>query len=197
MGYIDGSTKLVNQPLGNTKDAVQAENDLVKSTPLPSQAEFPNPRDNLMKILVDRTRDLNYNIPDAVIPTNKETSERPHQGCLGISFATFGDVIVQDGEMTAKLRTKYFSKRDGTPISDLKGQISKTRLFGQSHWMHAFNEVPIPKIITFSDTFAAPRALSRFLIPILILKESNVMRFQRISQGITWIVLRVHRVYIN
>ena len=114
--------------------------------------------------LVDRTRQLNYNIPDTVIPTSKEIIET--QQALGLSYATFGDVIIQDGNMVAQLRTKYFNKRDETPIKDLKGEISKTRLFGQTHWMHTCNEVIIPNSSILSQYI--PRALLNWLKPTLI-----------------------------
>lgn len=144
MGHVPTPPELPSQSIDSTQDTLHSEKESWKTTPSASQADSSSPGDNDMQLLVDRTRELNYNVPDAVIPTTEETSNNPYQRAMGLSFATFGDVIVQDGQMAAQLRTKYFSDRNETPIRDLKGQVSKTRFFGQSHWMHAFTEVPNP-----------------------------------------------------
>ena len=144
IGYVPKSPKVAIHTIRNAVDALQLEKGSSNSTPLTSLKSAPSLKHNDIQELVNRTSRLNYNVADALIPTEKELANLPYQQGLGVCFATFGDVIVQDGEMAAQLRTKYFSKSDETPIQDLKGQISKTRFFGQSHWMHAFKEVLNP-----------------------------------------------------
>lgn len=59
---------------------------------------------------------------------------------MGLSFSTFEDVIIQDGDERNTLRTKVFTDSNSTPIHDLKGTLCKTRFFGQSHWMNSFKQ---------------------------------------------------------
>jgi hypothetical protein len=59
---------------------------------------------------------------------------------MGLSFSTFEDVIIQDGDERNTLRTKVFTDSNSTPIHDLKGTLCKTRFFGQSHWMNTFKQ---------------------------------------------------------
>jgi hypothetical protein len=79
-------------------------------------------------------------LPDAMSATVEEVKGTRWQQALGISYSTFNDVIVEDGTNRAKIRTKFFNQSDNTPIKDLRGSMSKTRFFGQSHWMSSFDE---------------------------------------------------------
>jgi hypothetical protein len=74
--------------------------------------------------------------PNLLSPEERESSV-----ALGLNFSTFGDVIVSDGTGNVKLRTKYFKSDETQPIKELKGMISKARFFGNSHWMHSFEQV--------------------------------------------------------
>ena len=89
-------------------------------------------------------------LPDAMTTTVEEVKSARWQEALGISFSTFNDVIVEDGTSSAKIRTKFFNRSDSTPIKDLKGCMSKTRFFGQSHWMSSFDE----QVCTLSERSA-------------------------------------------
>lgn len=80
-------------------------------------------------------------LPDAMHATDEEMKGTRWQKALGICFSTFNDVIVEDGNNTAKIRTKFFNSDDLTPIQELRGSVSKTRFFGQSHWMNSFQQV--------------------------------------------------------
>jgi len=135
---------MISKPIALPLDTLQSEKGSLTSTPSTRLSTPPSPTNRDIQLLIDRTRELNYNVPDAVISTTKGSSERPNPNRRDLSFATFGDVIVQDGDMAAQLRTKYFHNPDSNPSQDLKGQVSKTRLFGQSHWMHACSEVLTP-----------------------------------------------------
>lgn len=73
--------------------------------------------------------------------TDEEIKGTKWQKALGLSYATFNDIIVEDGDPGAKLRTKFFNQTDVTPIKELRGCMSKTRFFGQSHWMNSFEHV--------------------------------------------------------
>ena len=100
------------------------------------------PHDGNYQAIIDRVKSMNQSLPDAM--NNISLGQQDpfiHQRAMGLNFSTFNDVIIQDGPSTGKLRTKYFDQKDMTPIKDLKGSVSKTRYFGQSHWMQSFEQV--------------------------------------------------------
>jgi hypothetical protein len=102
---------------------------------------------------------VNPELPDAMTYTDQDLAS----ACLaGVSFSTFDDIIVQDGDQSGALRTKYFKQSDMTPIKDLKGSLSKTRFFGPSHWMNAFIQV----ILSVSYIKIKFRAISSFGHPV-------------------------------
>lgn len=101
-------------------------------------------------VLAERIRRPGQNLVDGMLATDEELSGTKWQRALGVNFSTFNDIIVEDGNNGVKLRTKFFNQSDMTPIKELKGCMSKTRFFGQSHWMNSFEHVCYQRSPTFS-----------------------------------------------
>jgi hypothetical protein len=108
------------------------------------------PHTEIVQTLAER---LGRSDLDAMTATAEEIDGTRWQKALGLSFSTFNDVIVEDGFPGSKLRTKFFNQTDSTPIRELKGSTSKTRFFGQSHWMNSLDQVGyIPQLVgTYPD----------------------------------------------
>lgn len=116
---------------------IETENSNVSNVVTPSEA----PRQSAGEELVERVRTVHRLHPDAMKATVEEIRGAPWQKALGINFSTFNDVVVEDGPKNGKLRTKFFNQSCTTPITALRGTMSKTRFFGQSHWMNSFEGV--------------------------------------------------------
>lgn len=88
--------------------------------------------------LVDRTKSwnaaLNQALPDGMNLSPHELRGNAHPYGSTLQLGTFNDVIIQDGMGPSQIRQKFFNDSQRTPVTDLQGNISKTRFFGQSHW---------------------------------------------------------------
>lgn len=99
-------------------------------------------------VLAERIRRSGQHLVDGMLATDEEIQGTKWQRALGVNFSTFNDIIVEDGANGVKLRTKFFNQSDMTPIKELKGCMSKTRFFGQSHWMNSFEHVCRPRFLS-------------------------------------------------
>jgi len=79
-------------------------------------------------------------LPDAINYTGEDKSSMGLQA-MGLDFSTFNDILVQDGNIGARIRTKFFNAKVLKSNEALRGSYSKTRFFGQSHWMNSFEQV--------------------------------------------------------
>lgn len=134
-GIGNGFTSGESSPKETSISADITYSDRDPQTTPASSIDDIHPQENT---LAYRSRVVSRDLPDSMAIS---TMDLGNQTAMGINFSTFGDLIVQDGDTAASIRTKYFKQTDSTPIRDMQGSISKTRFFGQSHWMHSFCQV--------------------------------------------------------
>ena len=116
-------SRSLKEPWGRTVPLFNASHSSATTLYSPSasigSAEEPQPEHNV-QVLLDRVKKLE----DTLNTVSSGKIDPPWA-----SFSTIGN------------ETTFFGEADRLQVPGLRGSISKTRLFGQSHWMCAFEHV--------------------------------------------------------